>query len=210
MLLTAGVLLALVFGLLSVWTAATAVLAVGEDATLGECAGRGVRLYPKFLCLSALAGVMHAAGVVAIFLLGRSLVHWAAESPVEGTFYWVTAASLGAGAFLMFCLATLHDHARIRVAATDSGVVQACAWAVAFVAAREVRALPLAGLLLAGGLGLWLLYQTAGMLIPTTSGLGMALSLVGGEVLLLGRMFLRLWLLAAETELQRAAADAAS
>ena len=208
MLMTAGALLAGVCGLFSVWTCAATVVAVAEEGSLAECASRGVRLYPKFLCLWVLANLTHTGSIAASFLIGRGLVHWAAESPAEGTFYWMTAVSVAGGVLLVFFVATLHDHARIRVAATDSGVLQACVWALAFVVVREVRALPLAALLLAGGGGLWLVYQTTGMLIPTTFGPGIALSLLCGQVLLLGRMFLRVWLLAVETELQRVAGDA--
>ena len=210
MLMTGGALLAAVFVLFSVWATAGAVAAVGEEGTLAECASRGVQLYPKFLCLWFVASFLHAASIAASFLIGRALAHWVAESSAESTFYWATTGSLALGVFLVFFVATLHDHARIRVAATDSGVLHACAWAVAFVVVREVRALPLAALLLAIGGGLWLVYQTTGLLIPTTFGPGIGLSLLCGQILLLGRMFLRVWLLAAETELQRVAADARS
>ncbi len=210
MLMTGGAMLAGVFVLFSVWATAGAVAAVGEEGSLAECASRGVQLYPKFLCLWVLANSLHAASIAASFLIGRALVHWVAESPAESAFYWVTAGSVALGVFLVLFVATLHDHARIRVAATDSGVGHACAWAVAFVVVREARALPLAVLLLALGGALWLAYQTTGMLIPTTFGPGIGLSLLCGQLLLLARMFLRVWLLAAETELQRVAADARS
>jgi hypothetical protein len=207
MLLLSGGVLALLFALLGVWLNAVTVVAVAEDGNLGEAMRRGLHFYGTFLHLWILASLLYVAGAAAAFVLGRGLARWAAESPAEMTVYWVGAALAAVGALLLLFLSVVHDHARIRVAATGAGAGRAYAWAMNFVVVRERRALPLAAVLLAMGGAVWAVYQTVGKLMTTTSGPGLTVSLVWGEMLLLARMSLRVWLFAAETDLQSLARD---
>ena len=113
----------------------------------------------------------------------------------------IGGSALVAGALLLLFTAT-HDHARIHSAATGTGAAGAYVWALGFVVARERRALPLLGmLLLTGGAG-WCVYQTLGRLLVTTSTTGVVGALLWGELLMVCRMFLRVWSFAAQTELQ--------
>jgi hypothetical protein len=114
-----------------------------------------------------------------------------------------------AGVAVVLFLATVHDHARIRIATKGVGPLRAFGWAVGFVGRREGQALPLVLLLLISSLMIWVVYRSVGLLIATDSASGVALSLLWGELLLLVRMFLRVWWFAAETYLQQAGERAA-
>jgi hypothetical protein len=202
MLLAGGVLLALPAVLLGIWLNATAVVAVGEDGTLGDCLRRGLSLYPTFFGLSLLSNVLSAAGIGSGLLLGWVLTRWTAESSSEPTSYVAAGAGALVAALLLVFLVTVHDHARVRSTASGSGAFRAYAWALSFVGRREWRALPLALMLLSMSFVLWVVYQTVGMLVPATSPHGIAVSLLWGEALLLARMLLRVWSFGAATELQ--------
>ena len=201
-LLIAAVVMALFFALVGVWLNAVAVVAVGEQSALSDCLVSGFAIYPTYLGLWALVNLLNVATVAALVFASRGLVRWTAESASEMTFYWIIGASTIIGLLLLLFFTAVHDHARIRSAATGAGAVRALGWAFAFVGRREARALPLAVLLLASSFSLWAVYQTVGMLITANSAFGVTLSLLWGEVLLLGRMGLRVWWFAAETELQ--------
>jgi hypothetical protein len=202
MLLATGVALALPALLLGVWLNAVAVVAVGEDGSLGDCLRRGLTIWPRFLRLSLLSTFLSTAGTGAAILMGRWVTRWTAESTSDITFYGIvgTAAVLTGG--LLVFLVTVHDHARVRSTARGTGAVSAYTWALLFVTRREWRALPLAIFLLCTSFVLWVVYQTVGMLVTTTSTHGIVLSLAWGEALLLARMLLRVWSFAAATELQ--------
>jgi hypothetical protein len=196
--------LVLVTVMIGVWLNATAVVAVNTDAPLGACLHRGLDLFPTYFGLWVLTGLVNASGLSASFLLGRALTRWTVESPSEVTFYWGVAAAAAVGAALLLFSTTVHDHARIRSTAASVGFVRAYAWAFNFVCRRERRAIPLTLLLLGAGCSAWLIYQTVGMLVPTTSTVKLTVSLAWGEALLLLRMVLRLWLFAADSDLQNA------
>jgi hypothetical protein len=208
--LLGGALLALVSCLLAVWSNAVAVVAVGEEGPLADALSRGVALYPTFLGLWLMSSVAQAASAGAAVTMGWMLVRWTAESSLEMSWYWASGAGVAVGALLLFFFSVVHDHARIHCTATGSGAARAYGWALRLVAVREPRALPLAGILLATGLAAWAVYQAVGALIPTHSGPALAASLLWGELLLLFRMALRVWLFAAETELQRAREEGAA
>ena len=142
------------------------------------------------------------ASVLGMYVLGRTLVRSVAESPTEMLPYSIVGGTTLATVALLLFFTTVHDHARIHCVATGSGATQAYGWALRYVTRRERRALPLAVLLLGAGFGVWLVYQTVGMFVHTSFSLGLAASLLWGELLLLGRMLLRVWVFAAETELQ--------
>ncbi|MFQ5668446.1 MAG: hypothetical protein ACE5I7_18735 [Candidatus Binatia bacterium] len=205
MLLVAAGVMAVFFILVGVWLNAVTVVAVGDDAGTGECMRRGFSLYPAYARLWLLATVMNAISVGVAFLIGRGLTRWLAESPSEMSFYWAVAAGAVAGAVLLLFFVTVHDHARIRSAATGAGAVRAYVWAIRFVGKREWRAVPLAAILTASGIAVWAVYQTVGMLVATDSSPGVVLSLAWGETFLLARTILRVWFFAAETELQNIA-----
>lgn len=202
MLLVAGVILAIPALLLGVWLNAAAVVAVGEDGSLGDCLRRGLILSATFLRLSLLSNLLSAAGIGVAILVGRLLTRWTAESTSELTLYVIIGTGTVLTAGLLVFLVTVHDHARVRSTARGTGAVSAYAWALLFVTRREWRALPLALLLLCTSFVLWVVYQTVGMLVTTNSTHGIVLSLAWGEGLLFVRMLLRVWSFAAATELQ--------
>lgn len=202
MLLAGGVLLAVPAVLLGIWLNAAAVVAVGEDGSLGDCLRRGLTLYPTFFRLSLLSNLLSAAAIGCGVLVGRGLTRWTAESGSELTFYLAAGAGVLLGALLLVFLLTVHDHARVRSTARGAGALRAYAWALRFVARREWRALPLALVLLSISFTVWVVYQTGGMLVAPNSAHGVVLSLLWGQVLLLARMLLRVWTFAAATELQ--------
>jgi hypothetical protein len=201
-LLLGGLLLAVLCWLFSVWLNAITIAVVGDDLPLAAAAHRGLDLYATFLGLDLVTLVADGLLLMATVGVGRWLTHWTADSPSEITVYlFVGGSALVAGALLLVFTAT-HDHARIHSAATGTGAAGAYVWAFRFVIARERRALPLLGvLLLTGGVG-WGAYQTLGRLLATTSTTGVIGSLLWGELLMLCRMFLRVWSFAAQTELQ--------
>jgi hypothetical protein len=205
MLLIGGGALAGLFALLGIWTSAVTVAAVGEPRRLAGCLHRGLELYPRYFRLWVITMLLDAASITAAVLISRGLTRWTAESAAELTYYWCVAAGASVGAALLLVLTTVHDHARIRCARADIGAARAYMWAFGFVCRREARAAPLAMLLLATGFAVWVVYQTVGMLIVPASAFGLTLSLLWGEMLLLGRMLLRVWFFAAETALQTSA-----
>lgn len=197
-----GMLLAALFLLLAVWLNAVAVIAVGDDAPLGECLRRGVSAYPIYFRLAVLANVLNAAGVVAGVLVGRGLSRWLSESATEMSAYWAVMAGVLVGGLVLLFSTTVHDHARIKSTASGTGALRAYAWAVGFVGGRQWRCIPLSVLLLFTGLAVWAGYQALAQLIPATSPSGVTVSLLWGESLIVFRMLLRLWTFAAATELQ--------
>jgi len=204
MLLAGGIVMTVGFISLGAWLNAITVAAVCEEEPLSASVARGSRTYPTYLGLAVVVNLLHAAAITASALLDRTLMHWAAESTSEITGYAVAALSAIFGGLAVLFFATAHDHARIRVTNTDAGVIRALGWAFAFVLRRQRRTFPLAVLLLATSIASWVIYQTVAWFIPARSALGVASSLLWGEVLLLVRMFIRVWWFAAETHLQRA------
>jgi len=202
LLLVGGGFLAVVLALVGVGLNALAVVAVNEDGSLRDCVRRSVDVYSRYVLLAALTAVVYVVGILGVSWLGRALTHWTADSSSEMLIYWLLgAAAAGAALGGLFCT-TVHDHARIHCVATGSGALRSYWWALAYVAGREWRAFPLT--LVLGSLGLtgWAGYQSVGMLIHTHDTFGLTLSLVWGELFLLGRMLLRVWTFAAESELQ--------
>jgi hypothetical protein len=202
MLVLAGSILAAAFVGLSVWLNAAAIASVGEEASTASCLLGAVQLYPTYLALWALSNGCMLASAVALFLSGRWLMRWAAESAAEMTPYWIVGGGVLVGSLAWLFLATVHDHARIRTWAVGAGAVRAFGWAVAYVGRRQRRALPLAVLLLGTSVALWAVYQGLSRHVATNSASGVTLSLLSGEALLLARMFLRVWWFGAETHLQ--------
>jgi hypothetical protein len=202
MLLAGGTLLAIVSWLVGVGLNAMAIAALGDDLSLAPAAHRALDLYVRFLRLDLLAMAVDALLLIATVVVARWLTRWMAESPSEITAYLIACGSACVAGVLLIFFTAVHDHARIHSAATGTGAAGAYVWALAFVAARERRAMPLVLLLLATGGAGWLIYQTVGMLIVTSWTPGVLLSFLWGELLIVYRVFLRVWSFAAQTELQ--------
>jgi hypothetical protein len=210
MLVLTGFVLVTIFALLGVWVNAVAIVAVGEDISTPRCLLRGIQLYPTYLGLWVLSNACVVASGSAVLLSGWWLTRWMTESASEMTFYWIVAGNALAGALLWFFFVTVHDHARIRSRAAGVGALRAFGWAFAYVGRRNKQALPLSGLLLATGAALWAVHQSISHYIAANSALGVPLSLLFGQALLLARMFVRVWCFGAETQLQRSRGGAAS
>jgi hypothetical protein len=210
MLLLAGSMLAAAFVALGVWLNAAAIASVGEEISTANCLLRGLRLYPTYLGLWVLGNGCMLVSAVVLFLSCRCLARWTAESAAEMAPYWIVAGGALVGALVWVFFATVHDHARIRSRTVGAGAVRAFGWALAYVARRQSRALPLAALLLGTSAALWATYHSLNRYLATNSALGVALSLLSGEALLLARMFLRVWWFGAETHLQRGREGGAS
>lgn len=208
-LLLTGLGLALISALVGIWLNAVAIAAVADDGSTSQCLGRGWRLYPTYLGLWALTYLCLLALGLAVLIGARALTRWTAESTSEMTFYWIAGGGLLVAAIVWLVLSAVHDHARIRTLATGAGAPRAFAWALMFVLRRESRAVLLSTILLASSIAFWVLYQGVAALISTNSALGVTLSLLEGEVLLLGRMFLRVWWFAAAADLQLGSEPAA-
>jgi hypothetical protein len=202
MLLLGGALLVAACWLLGVWLNATTIAAVADDTPLAAAARRGLDLYVTFLGLGLVALAVDALLILGTVGVGRWLIQATANTPSETTVSLIVGGGAGVAGSLVLCFTTIHDHARIHSAATGSGAAAAYVWAVGFVTRREPRAVPLALLLLATGVGVWLVYQTVGTLFVTTWTPAIVLSVLWGEALIFSRMFLRLWGFAAQTELQ--------
>jgi hypothetical protein len=209
-LLLAGAILTVAFGVLGVWLNATAIAAVGEETSTTSCLLGGIQLYPTYLGLWVLSNGGLLASAVTLVFFGRWLTRWTAESPAEMTPYWIGAGTALVVALVWLFFATVHDHARIRSWAVGVGAVRAFGWALVFVGRRQTRALPLAVLLVGTSAALWAVYQGLSHHLAANSALGVTLSLLSGEALLLARMFLRVWWFGAETHLQQGREGAAS
>jgi hypothetical protein len=200
-----GLVLVIAYVSFSIWLNAGVVRSVQDvDApgTLSEFWRRGLVLYPLFARLWVLATVVEVAALVAVGLGGRLAIRWLAEVPHEmARYYALGGALLLAGGLLLF-LVTIHDHARIYAVRKRVGALRAYGWAAWFVARGDVRAVPLALVLVLLGAAAWLVYQTVAMLMPATSSLGITVSLLWGQLLLQARAVLRVATFAAHTELQ--------
>jgi len=146
-----------------------------------------------------LQGTSVAAGVI----LSRSAVRWAAGSYAETTYYAARGSGFVLAAGMVFVLTTIHDHARIRIAAASAGAIEAFVWGLRFVIRHRTRTLSLTLLLLATGVAVWGAYQVAAARIPITSRPGLSVSLLWGEAFLFVRMLVRVWVYSATRDLQR-------
>lgn len=210
MLGLAGLLLAGVCWLIGVWLNAVTIVAVSDDMPLAAAAHKGLDLYVRFLGLDLLAVLIDALVLIATVAVSRWLIHATAEAPSEAAVYVIVGGAAAAGGTLLALLTTAHDHARIHCAATGAGALGSYGWALGFVVAQERRALPLMAMLLGTGGAAWLVYQSVGTLLVTTSTPGILLAMLWGEALILCRVFLRLWRFAAQAELQNLSEVAAA
>ncbi len=131
-----------------------------------------------------------------------AFVRTTAESPSA----WVWYAGGGAAASLWLLgglwLVAVHDQARLRLGLADCGALAAWGWATRFVLRGGRGAFALARLLQATALGIWALYQSLSLALPLRELLGLTGSLLLGQAFLLARTWLRVWMLAAQRQLQ--------
>ncbi len=206
MLAVAGGLVLVAVWLWWVWLHATAVAALAEDPSVPRAARRGFELFPCFLRLSLLANALQATMFAVGHVASRYLIRWTTDSGGEMPYYAILTGTVAVVGVVVAFLASVHDHARIHVAATDSGAVRAYAWALRFVGGWEPRAFPLSVLLLLLAGTVWAAYQSLGLLLPSGSMTAVVLSLLWGQLLLLGRCAVRLAALAAAAQLQAVSA----
>jgi len=202
----AAVLIGAATTMIWIWLHAAMIAAASDDDGLGESLHRANELYPPFFRLWAISLVVQTGVVVGFYSLARTLLGWTAESPSEMTPYWIVGGCVLAAAVLLLVVVVIHDHARIHCATTDVEALAAYRWALQFCLRDERRAVLLAVVVLGCGLGVWGVYQSIAMLVPTTSAPGVMVSLLLGQGLILARAAGRFWYFAAATELQLAAA----
>lgn len=200
---TAGVLLFL-GALMGIWTNGALVAAAGGAGGMRASLRRGWGLFPLFGRLWMLAVPITVVGVGAMVFGGRALVQWAGGRGLAVPPLAVVLVGGVLAGVLIVVLTTVHDHARIHVAARAGiGALRAYGWAWQFVWRRRAVALPLAAVLgvvaaVVWGCGLGLRHA-----LPTSSASGVAIALVVGQFGALARVLVRGWWFAAETALQR-------
>ncbi|HVN86431.1 MAG TPA: hypothetical protein VMW17_16475 [Candidatus Binatia bacterium] len=204
----ASVTVVLIGGVLlfSIWLTAGVVRAVQDAAasfTFAEFWRRSLGLYPVFWRLWVLVMALDTLVIVAVVGAVHRLLRWLAESPNELTTTYALAAGFLVATIALLMLVTIHDHARICIVRRRFGAWRAFRWACRFVLHGDRRALTLTVTMLVAGVPLWLLYRAIEVLIPTTTpDGGVTISLLWGQVLMLGRAFIRVATFAAATELQ--------
>jgi len=170
--------------------------------TLSEFWRRGLRLYPVFARLWVLAMTVTAAILAALAGAAVLLMRWLSESPSEMTYSYVLGGVALLASIGLILVVAVHDHARLYAARQDVGAARAYLWAFWFVLWGDLRAPWLALALLTIGVVFWLVYQGAATFLPATSGTGVFVSILWGEVLLQGRVLLRVAAFVAQAELQ--------
>lgn len=190
-----------------VWLNGATAAAASDTPALGAALRRGGNLFVPFLRLWALSLLVNVCIVALAYGCGDRLLWWTAESASEMVPYWVVAGCAGAAALLLFLARVVHDHARLRLAATDCGALPAYRWALRFCLHDQRRAIVIAAVVLFTGVLLWGLYQSLTTLIVPTSTPGVVASLLWGQVLILARFATRFWAFAAANELQVAATE---
>jgi hypothetical protein len=203
-LLLLGAVLAIVFALLWLWFHGAILATVCRGGTLAPTAALrdGLELTPVLAGLFALAVCVLALFTAAVGGAAWWLIDVTRASPSAMISYYIAGAALVLWALGVVLLTAVHDHARLRAAVAGVGPVTAYRWGMRFVLGGGERAFALALLLQATGLLLWAVYQTLGLGLPVTGGLGVTGSFVWAEIFLLSRVWLRVWAFAAQRELQ--------
>jgi len=204
LLLVSAGLLAALYVIVWVWFhgAIVATVRANGKLKLRDSLRDGLDLAPIFgrllvVAASALTMLSGAVGAAAWWLVRRS-----SAGPSEMTRYYIIGIALLIWLMGAALLTAVHDHARLRAAAAGSRALAAYWSAMRFVCAGGELAFPLALLLHAAGVVIWLVYQTASANISVTGRLGIGGSLLWGEVFLFARVGLRVWFFAAQHELQ--------
>jgi hypothetical protein len=202
MLFGQGLLLVLICAAVWVWINGATIVAVSGSGSTADCLRASLALYPRFVLLWSVTAVWQAVVVGAAVLMARLLVRWTAEVPSEMISFWIWAVCLGCAAVAVLFASAVHDHARIHCAATDTAGARSVPWAITFLVRRVPTAVVINLVFLALGALFWAVYQTAATLIPVTASIGVIVSLLWGQTLILARMMLRVWLFACEAALQ--------
>jgi hypothetical protein len=197
-----GIVLAVGLSLLWIWVnAAVASAVTTERRPLATSFVGGAARYWTFLIMWLLAMTAHVVVVIVSYVGWRLIGFSTAESTNEMTPYWAMAACIIGAAPVLLLVTTIHDHARIRCVETADGAGRCMAWAVAYVL-RQPRAVGLTVLLVVTLGVAWMPYQAVSELIPATSALGVAASLIWAEMFMALRALLRVWAFAAVAALQ--------
>jgi hypothetical protein len=172
------------------------------EAGLREAFRRGLETSAVYACLLLLAALAVAAFSAAVGCGAWTAWSWTSESSTALLSDLVVAGGASIWFIGYVFLTAVHDHARIRAAATGAGALAAYGWAWAFVGRGGERAFLFALLLQLSALVLWAGFQFLSLRVPVGALLGVAWSLVWGELFLLARMWMRVWFFAAQSELQ--------
>jgi hypothetical protein len=202
-LLAAVVMATLAYVPIGAWCGSAVAVSVTADTGFRERLQRGTRLLPTYLALSLVMLLLQGTSAATGFVFSRAVLRWTASSSAEMMYYAAVGSGVLLAAAAVFWLTTVHDHARIRIAAAGAGTIGALVWSVRFVSRHRARTLSLAVLMLATGVTVWMAYQVVAAWIPVTSRAGLLVSLLWGEAFLLARMLVRVWGGAAARELQR-------
>lgn len=205
LLLLVAALLAVVY--LSLWfcfhgVIISAVRAPAE-ATLRDVWLAGLQATSPMARVFSLAMLMMAVlcGTVGLAVWGG--LRWTVASPTGMLWSYITFAGLLTWAIATVFLTAVHDHARIRACISQEGALKAYRWAFWFVLGGRRNAYSLALVLQSVGLGLWLTFQWVSSSFPTDQLVGVTGSLVLGALFMLVRMWVRVWVFASESQLQR-------
>jgi|SRR5215468_8364170 len=202
-LLVLAAVLAGIHTILWWWLDAVVVYAVQpvEDETAGIWV-RGLALAPVMAQLFVLALVMLGIFSVGLGAAAWLLMRWSRESPSAMIWYQIGGVAAALWVIGYVFLVAVHDHARLRVGHSGQGALSAYGWALRFVSSGGERAFPLACALQLSGLVLWLAYQAVGWSVPMNAVLDLTGLFLWSEAYLLARLWVRVWFMAAQNELQ--------
>jgi len=203
----AAVLIGLATMVVWVWLNAATAAAASDTPGLGAALRRGGNLFVPFLSLFLIALLTNATILALAYAVGDRLLWWTAESPDEMTPYLVVGSCAAIAGTLLLVSTVVHDHARLRLAATDSGAAAAYRWALRFCLRQHRRTIVVATIVLMAVGVAWAVYQSIASLIVPTSTPAVVVSLLWGQVWILVRFACRFWSFAAANELQIAAVD---
>jgi hypothetical protein len=204
MLLVVLAVLAVAYLLLWFCLQAAIILAVreGTRAALREVWTRGVETAPRMATLFVIAALAMLAWSGAVGGAVWGLLEASRTSPAAMVWAYIVGSGFflwGAGAVF---LVAVHDHARIRACATAGGASSTYRWAFRFVLRGGERAFALALVLQACGFLIWMGYQWVGLSVPVNELIGVTGSLLWGQAFMLARMWVRVWIFAAQGEIQ--------
>lgn len=193
-------------GYLGLWFClqATIIFAVREKSRGGLWGAwtRGVERAPSMAALFLIAGAAMAVWSAGVGAAVWGMLRLADASPAAMVWAYVVgsgSALWGAGAVF---LVAVHDHARIRAVGAEAGPIAAYRWAFRFVLAGGERAFGLALVLQSVGFTLWLGYQWVALGVPVNQLVGVVGSLLWGQAFMAARMWFRIWVFAAQNEIQ--------
>lgn len=206
MLLVAVGVLAAFYVLLWCWFDAAIVHATGAGsrASLPDVLSRASFDAPVLLRLLFVAWLVQAALTALCGGLAWLCWRWTIASSSEAVPYVIGGAAVAAWALLTVGAVAVHDQARIRACRRHGGALAAYLFAAGFVLRRRPAAYAASFVVLGAAVLAWVGQQLLSALISTEEGPGIGSLVVVGDVFLFARMFVRVWSVAAQGELQRA------